>query len=263
MMGVMKMSELVKIREVSLKYDITARALKYYEDMGLIQSTKSADYAYRLYDEAAIKRLEQILVLRKLNIKIKDIQRIFNANSTEVVLEVFSKKIVDIDDEVALLHEPKGIILGFIDQIEKLDFQNNNDVRHLYDMAKDIKQQIVNVDYNGNSASVNQLLAVTEKLEKLPDVRIIALPKCRMATSGPAGNMKRFNKMWMKLDKKRKDKFFPRDFMTHNDETGQLTWFYAVEEWVTETNTSGFKLIDFEGGIYASAILGMIPMKMA
>jgi DNA-binding transcriptional MerR regulator len=57
-----------------LKYDISARALKYYEDMGLISSRKSDDYAYRLYDENAIKRLEQILILRKLNIKIKDIQ---------------------------------------------------------------------------------------------------------------------------------------------------------------------------------------------
>lgn len=71
------MSKLIKIHEVSVQYGITARALKYYEDMGLIQSTKSNDYAYRLYDENAIKRLEQILILRKLNIKIKDIQRIF------------------------------------------------------------------------------------------------------------------------------------------------------------------------------------------
>jgi hypothetical protein len=55
-------------------------------------------------------------------------------------------------------------------------------------------------------------------------------------------------------DKKRKDKFFPHDFMTHNNETGKLTWFYAVEEWVTETHTSGFDIIDFEGGIYATAI---------
>ncbi|HKL98809.1 MAG TPA: hypothetical protein VJZ06_02735 [Mobilitalea sp.] len=39
------MGELIKIHEVSLKYDISARALKYYEDMGLIQSTKNKHYA--------------------------------------------------------------------------------------------------------------------------------------------------------------------------------------------------------------------------
>ncbi len=46
------MNELIKIRDVSTKYDISARSLRYYEDMGLITSTRSDDYAYRLYDEA-------------------------------------------------------------------------------------------------------------------------------------------------------------------------------------------------------------------
>jgi DNA-binding transcriptional MerR regulator len=52
------MNALIKIQEVSSKYDITARTLRYYEDMELITSTRSEDYAYRQYDEAAIKRLE-------------------------------------------------------------------------------------------------------------------------------------------------------------------------------------------------------------
>ena len=63
------MEGLIKIREISSKYDISARALRYYEDMGLISSTRSSDYAYRLYDRQNIKRLEQILILRKLNIR--------------------------------------------------------------------------------------------------------------------------------------------------------------------------------------------------
>lgn len=92
------MNKLIKIRDVSTKYDISARTLRYYEDMGLITSTRSNDYAYRLYDETAVKRLEQILILRKLNISIKDIQRIFNTSGSEVVLDVLGKKVEDIDD---------------------------------------------------------------------------------------------------------------------------------------------------------------------
>ena len=86
------MSELIKIRDMSLRYDISARALKYYEEMGLLSSTRNDGYAYRLYDNAAARRLEQILILRKLNISIKDIKRIFNAPGSEIVLEVLGKK---------------------------------------------------------------------------------------------------------------------------------------------------------------------------
>lgn len=107
------MNELIKIRDVSAKYNISARTLRYYEDMGLITSIRSDDYAYRLYDDASLKRLEQILILRKLNISIKDIQRIFNSSSSDVVLEVLSKKVDGIDEDIALLHELKEIVLVF------------------------------------------------------------------------------------------------------------------------------------------------------
>ena len=110
------MAELLKIREVSSRYDISARALRYYEDMGLIKSTRSAEYAYRLYDQQAVKRLEQILILRKLNISIKDIQLIFQSAGTEILLEVLEKKTKDIDDEVALLRDLKNIILDRSDR---------------------------------------------------------------------------------------------------------------------------------------------------
>lgn len=158
------MGELIKIRDMSLQYGVSARALKYYEEMGLITSVRSDGYAYRLYDDAALQRLEQILILRKLNISIKDIQRIFHTAGSEVVLEVLGKKVDAIDEEVSLLHELKEIVLDFILQIEQSDFHKEADVKLLYLKAKKIETQLVNVDYDGNAANVNRLLEVTERL---------------------------------------------------------------------------------------------------
>jgi DNA-binding transcriptional MerR regulator/uncharacterized glyoxalase superfamily protein PhnB len=138
--------------------------------MGLITSTRSDNYAYRVYDEAAVKRLEQILILRKLNISIKDIRCIFNTSGSEIVIEVLGKKVDDIDEEVSLLHELKEIILEFIHQIEQADFGKESDVKLLYEKAKELEAQIVNVDYDGNAANVNRFLEVTKKLEKKEDI---------------------------------------------------------------------------------------------
>ena len=145
------MNKLIKIRDVTAKYDLSARTLRYYEDMGLIQSIRSDDYTYRLYDEATAKRLEQILILRRLNISIKDIGRIFRASGSEIVLEVLGKKVGDIDEEISLLHELKEIVLDFIRQIEQADFDRESDVKLLYEKAKEIKTQLVNVDYKWES----------------------------------------------------------------------------------------------------------------
>jgi len=162
------MRELIKITDMTGRYDVTARTLRYYEDMRLLTSVRSDDYAYRLYDEAAVKRLEQILILRKLNVSIKDIQRIFSSAGSEIVLEVLQKKVGDIDEEVVLLHELKEIVLAFIRQIKSVDFQNDGDVKLLYEKAKEIEDQLANVNYEGNPGNANRFAEVTEKLGQVP-----------------------------------------------------------------------------------------------
>lgn len=133
--GCVDMRDLIKIREVTERYNIPARTLRYYEDMGLIESARVADYAYRLYDQQALKRLEQILILRKLNISIKDIQLIFQATGSETVLDVLGRKVEDINEEVSLLRDLRDIILEFIEQIRKMDFSSDADVKLLYEKA--------------------------------------------------------------------------------------------------------------------------------
>lgn len=248
------MNELIKIREISTKYDISARTLRYYEDMELINSVRSDDYAYRMYDETAIKKLEQILILRKLNIRIKDIQRIFNTSGTEVVLEVLGKKVDDIDGEVSLLHELKEVVLEFIHQIEESDFGKDSDVKLLYDKAKEIENQLVNVDYNGNPSNMNRLFEVTEKLKKAPEVRIVQLPRCKMATSGAPdltfSTVWDFPNWWEDYDKKRHGVHYaPLDFLFGED--GGLVWWMMVEDEATNEDCGGYDIIDFEGGLYA------------
>ena len=251
------MNELIKIRDISIKYDISARTLRYYEDMGLLTSTRSDDYAYRLYDEAAVQRLEQILILRKLNISIKDIQRIFNTSGSEVVLEVLGKKVDAIDEEVSLLHELKEIVLEFIRQIEQADFGKESDVKLLYEKAKEIETQLANVDYEGNPSAVNRLLEVTEKLDnKVPDIMIVRIPKFKAVTSGLASIDEVFGSFgqWQEAHQH----FFQSvifdsfDFLTGID--GKFEWVFGVKDEVTEADTHPYKIIEYPGGLYAVAV---------
>lgn len=251
------MNELIKIRDVSAKYDISARTLRYYEDMGLITSTRSDEYAYRLYDEANIQRLEQILILRKLNISIKDIQRIFNTSDSEVVLEVLGKKVDAIDEEVSLLHELQEIVLEFIRQIENADFGKESDVRLLYEKAKEIETQIVNVDYEGNAANVNRLFEITEKLDKkIPDIMVVRIPKFRAVTSELASIDEVFGAFggWQEAHQHffKSVIFESYDFLTGID--GKFEWVFGVKDEVTEIDTHPYKIIEYTGGLYAVAV---------
>lgn len=251
------MGNLAKIRDISVKYHISARTLRYYEDMGLIESTRSDGYAYRLYDEAAVKRLEQILILRRLNISIKDIKRIFSTTGSEIVLDVLGKKVDHIDEEVSLLHELKTIVLGFIEQIRMLDFEKESDIKLLYERAIDIETRITNVDYDGNSAIAERFFEVTERLnEKVPDVMIVRIPRFRAVTSGMMPPEEIFGtfQLWQEAHN---DFFKPiifdaPDFLCENN--GMLEWIWRIKDEITEADTVPYEIVEHPGGLYASAV---------
>ena len=249
------MNSLTKIKNVSNKYDVTARTLRYYEDMGLITSSRSEDYAYRLYDERAIERLEQILILRKLNISIKDIQRIFSDSGSSTVLDVLDKKIQGIDDEVALLHELKEIVQDFIREIELINFSDNVNIKQLYEKAKEIEGHIVNVDYIGkpNASKVERLVDITEKLDKkIPDIMIVRVPNFR-AISGDFDELMRW--AW---DEGRRETLFKDiifdcpDFAVRYDDRFEYTM--GVKDHITDADTAPYKIHEFVGGLYAMAV---------
>lgn len=253
------MKNLIKIRDVSSKYDITARTLRYYEDMGLLSSTRSDDYTYRMYDEKAVKRLEQILILRKLNISIKDIQRVFNTSGSNVVLEVLGKKVQKIDDEVSLLHELKEIVLDFIHEIEQVNFADNSDIKLLYNKAKEIETQLISKDYIGKPSNINRLIKVTEKLDKkIPDIMVVRIPRFKAVTCGDQPWEEMFKEggymyqLWQHFHLYKSVIFDCVDFLiTKND---KAEWICAVKDGVTNEDISPFKLFDFPGGIYAMAV---------
>ncbi len=250
------MTDLVKIREVTERYNIPARTLRYYEDMGLIESARIDGYAYRLYDRQALKRLEQILILRKLNISIKDIQLIFGAEGSETVLEVLGRKVEDINDEVALLRDLRDIILEFIEQIRKMDFGSDDDVKLLYERAAAVETRIENIPYEGNASKVNRLFDISEKLKKAPEVRIVRINPFKAFSSGAdsienvMGPFQEWQEAHNHLVKKMI--YGSPDFLSF--EGDKAVWIWAVEDGVTREDVAPYELIEFEGGLYAEAM---------
>jgi len=51
-------------------------------------------------------------------------------------LDFAVREVDDIDEEVALLHELKEVVLEFIRQIKQTDFSKDSDVKLLYEKAK-------------------------------------------------------------------------------------------------------------------------------
>ena len=67
---------MMTVKEVSDMTGVSIRTLHYYDQLGLLPAAGHTDSGYRLYDDAALERLQQILLFRELEFPLKDIQRI-------------------------------------------------------------------------------------------------------------------------------------------------------------------------------------------
>ena len=72
----------MKLQEVAQQVQMTKRAIKYYEEKGLLQVEKDEN-GYRRYTEEHIAVLQQIQVYRKLGMELSAIQRILHDSQVE------------------------------------------------------------------------------------------------------------------------------------------------------------------------------------
>ena len=63
------------IRQVAELSGVSVRTLHYYDEIGLLAPAAVTGAGYRLYDAAALARLQQILFFRELDFPLADIRR--------------------------------------------------------------------------------------------------------------------------------------------------------------------------------------------
>lgn len=67
------------VNEVSTLTGVSARALHYYDSIGLLKPAQVTGSGYRLYDDAALERLQHILLFKELQFPLKEIRRILDS----------------------------------------------------------------------------------------------------------------------------------------------------------------------------------------
>jgi len=165
--------ELQTIRQVSLDYGVSARMLRYYEQIGLLESRRVDDYAYRVYDENAVKKLQQIIILRKLQIPMKQIKDILNNQNAVEVIEIFKQSINELDEQITALSTVKSILAHFITELqEKADVNLKLDLLNDKTMLAAVNALSFSENKIKEKISIEELNKASETLSKKNQLKI-------------------------------------------------------------------------------------------
>ena len=163
------------VKEVAEFSGISVRTLHHYDAVGLLHPTRVTDAGYRLYDDAALQRLQTILLFRQLQFPLKQIREILDSPHFD--------PIDALEDQIRLLQMQREHLDNLIlhaRQIQKtgvipMDFKAF-DVKKIESYAAEAKAKWGNTDayreyeQRGKQDMGDALMAVFAKIGKLRDL---------------------------------------------------------------------------------------------
>jgi len=114
----------MQINEVTQQVDLSKRAIKYYEEQGLLTVKKDSN-GYRNYTEKNLTTLKEIAVYRKLGINISDIKQLLKSKDIQLLETIYKQKASDLHVQQKQLEALRSYIQDHnVDRIyESVDYQ--------------------------------------------------------------------------------------------------------------------------------------------
>ncbi len=171
--------ELIKITDLTKQLGMSSRTLRYYEQVGLIESSRPPFEAYRYYTEESVQRLKQIMILRKMQIPVKDIIRIYENPEMSTLVAVFAERIGEIDKEVTALSELKNIINTFLQKMVTSGIKKISALPLLYE---EMEKQFELIEEKKRT-TYHELSEIGRTLQRPVESSIVRLPAMRVLSS--------------------------------------------------------------------------------
>lgn len=118
---------MMTVHEVSRLTGVSIRTLQYYDRIGLLHPAGYTEAGYRLYDDAAMETLQQILLFRELEFPLKDIRQIISSPSfdrgmaLEQQIELLQMKKEHLENLIDLARGIKAMGVKYLMKFEAFD----------------------------------------------------------------------------------------------------------------------------------------------
>ena len=127
-MNILKQGEeAVSIGDLAKTYGLTTRTLRYWEEVGIVESVERSDGATRGYTPYYVRRIKFILKLKELGLTIKEMQDLYlaygDAKQTDRMIprliEILDQHVNKVDEKMAQLASARKDIVEYRQKMMK------------------------------------------------------------------------------------------------------------------------------------------------
>ena len=110
------------IGELARRTGLPVKTIRFYSDEGLLPPTERTDAGYRLYDAAAMARLELVRTLRELGLGLADVEAALTRSST--VRELAVRHVEALDEQIRRLRLRRAVLRAVAKRDSELEEVN-------------------------------------------------------------------------------------------------------------------------------------------
>jgi DNA-binding transcriptional MerR regulator/uncharacterized glyoxalase superfamily protein PhnB len=151
-----------RIGQVSARTGLTARTLRYYEELGLLRPSERLVSGHRIYANDDLQRLYRISLLRQLGLPLSDIARELDDSSRDLG-DTLGRHIGDVDQRMAALGRHRERMITVRDSLAAGSPTDEELLEVLHEMAEidhGLTQRLTLLVYNDIEAVHDHLVAV-------------------------------------------------------------------------------------------------------
>lgn len=164
------------VKEVSKLTGVSVRTLHHYDAIGLLKPTKVTEAGYRMYDDTALSRLQNILLFRELQFPLKEIKVILDSpdfNPSEAIaqqIELLELQYKHMGELIAFAREiqNKGVTTMNFDVFDKNEIEKYKaEVIAKWGNTKayqEYRQKDITQNEGGYSKIANELMTIFSEL---------------------------------------------------------------------------------------------------
>ncbi len=127
--------EITSIGDLAKSLDLTTRTLRYWEEVGIIESVQRADGAVRGYTQYYVRRIRFIMKLKELGLTIREMQDLYVAygeaketeNMIPRLIQILDDHINKVDEKMARLASLRKDVVDYRQRmVEKFRLSNES-----------------------------------------------------------------------------------------------------------------------------------------
>ncbi len=118
---------LLGVAEVGRRTGLSRKALRHYEELGLVEPATRSDAGYRLYDSEALRRIELVNRAKVLGLRLSEAKEFLHVaegccgDHHPDLAALVEGKLAETEQRIAELHALRGTLHGVLDRLARND----------------------------------------------------------------------------------------------------------------------------------------------